>query len=415
MRRSLAFSLVAATCAMPADDIRAQTYDPDGQNLVGRIHDVNRAALKRRELSMREQVDRAHVRYAKAAKEIQDATGITFSMEASVMGQWGAPNGGSGAVQTMFTPAVNWDVFSSPRFGDGSVQFHFMSANYLTAADGAAVGSKMGLLSPINTQPTANNQFVQLTYTHGFPGEWLAISVGQYTFAGFDGNTWANDQQVNFIGYSLAQNGSQNYGQAGIGAYVQLNPTKEITFAGGLQDANDFSGSYIQFSTVGRGQYGWFGYGAWAPTLGTWGQGNYSLLYYNQPGVPLQPQASEGLSFSASQPIGDKWGLFVRANTAWRSSFPIQSSIAGGFVYNDPLQRNPHDQIGVGLAWNKTNMSLYSDTFARPSETMFEVYWAWSTYNAFLVTPNVQLYLQPALTPSQSVAAVFTIRFTQLF
>jgi len=67
---------------------------------------------------------------------------------------------------------------------------------------------------------------------------------------------------VNFIGYSLTQNGSQNYSQSGLGAYAQINPTKQITFAAGVQDANDLSGSYIQFSTLGHGQYGWFGYGA---------------------------------------------------------------------------------------------------------------------------------------------------------
>jgi Carbohydrate-selective porin, OprB family len=414
MRRTSG-SLVLAALAVAANRADAQTYDPQGQKLVGRIHDANRAAKKRQELSIGEEVDRAHVRYAKAKKQIEDTAGITFSMEASLMSQWGTPDGGYGAVQTMFTPAVNWDIFSSPTMGDGSLQFHFMSANYLSSTSGTSLGGNIGLISPINNQPTANNQFVQLTYTHGFPGEWLAISVGQYAFSNFDGNAYANDQQVNFIGYSLTQNGSQNYSQAGLGAYAQLNPVREITFAAGFQDANDLSGSYIQFPTLGQGQYAWFGYGAWSPTIEGWGQGSYALLYYNQPAISLQPLASSGLSFSASQPVGDRLGLFVRANTAWQSSFAIQSSIAGGGVLNDPLKRNKQDQIGLAMALNMTNMSLYSGTFVRPSETMLEAYWSWSVFNAILVTPNVQLYLQPALAPSDDVAAVFTIRVTQLF
>ncbi|WP_421996922.1 carbohydrate porin [Reyranella sp.] len=331
------------------------------------------------------------------------------------MSQWGTPNGGSGAVQAMFTPAVNWDVFSSPTVGDGSLQFHFMAAQYWSAATGASLGASIDLVSPINNQPTANQQFVQLTYTHGFPGEWLSLSVGQYAFSNFDGNAYANDQQVNFIGYSLTQNGSQNYSQAGLGAYAQLNPTREFTFATGFQDANDFSGSYVQFPTLGQGQYAWFLYGAWSPTVAGWGQGNFALLYYNQPGVAAQPLASTGLSFSASQPVGDRWGLFLRANTAWQSSFAIQSSIAGGAVLNDPLKRSPFDQIGLGMAWNATNMSLYAGSSARPSETMVEAYWAWSLYHALLITPDIQLYLQPALAPSSDISAVFTIRVTQLF
>jgi carbohydrate-selective porin OprB len=407
--------LVLAALAVAADPARAQTYDPDGQKLVGRIHDVIRDAKDRQDLSISETVDRAHVRYAKAKKEIEDATGIAFAMEASAMSQWGTPNGGYGAVQAMFTPVVNWDIFSSPTFGDGSMQFHFMAAQYWSGATGASLAGNINVISPINNQPTANQQFVQLTYTHGFPGEWLAVSIGQYAFSNFDGNAYANDQQVSFIGYSLSQNGSQNYSQAGLGAYVQVNPTREIALAAGFQDANDLSGSYIQFATLGQGQYAWFLYGSWSPTLGRWGQGTYSLLYYNQPGVTLQPLAGDGLSFSASQPIGDKWGLFLRANTAWQSSFPIQSSIAAGAVLSDPLQRRPHDQIGLAMAWNATNTSLFQGSVVRPSETMLEFYWTWSAYNAVLVTPNIQLYLQPALAPSDDLAAVFTIRVTQLF
>ena len=412
----MACGLVAAVAVGWAEPVGAQDTSPQKQKLVGKVHDKNRAAKKRQEdFSLSEESTRLHKRYANARKEIEEATGITFSMEASVMSQWGTPNGGYGAIQTMFTPAVDWVAFSSPRLGAGSFQFHFLSANYLSATDATALGSTINLISPINNQTTANNQFVQLSYTHSLPGDWLSLTFGQYPFSNFDGNTYANDQQVTFIGYSMTQNGSQNYAQAGIGAYAQINPTREITLAAGFQDANDISGSYIQTTTFGQGQYAWFGYGAWSPTISSWGQGTYSLLYYNMPGVTIQPIASEGVSFNAAQPIGERLGLFVRANTAWRSSFAIQSSIAAGGVVNDPLRRSPEDQIGLAFAWNATNMSLFAGTNVRPSEMMLEAYWSWSIYRTLLITPDVQLYLQPALAPSSDLSAVFTIRVTQLF
>jgi carbohydrate-selective porin OprB len=405
--------LMAATA--PLDQGQAQDSASEEQELVGRIHNATRAARKRQELSLDEQFDLIHLRYAKAKKELENATGVFYSMAASSMSQWGTPNGGYGAVQAMFTPGIDWKMFSVPEVGKGSMEFHFLAAQYWSGATGTSLGSKLGLASPINNQPSANQQFVQLTYTHRFPGNWLAVTLGQYPFSNFEGNAYANDQQVNFIGFPLTQNGSQNYSQAGLGAYAQINPTKQLTFAAGFQDANDLSGSYIQFSTLGRGPYAWFAYGAWSPTLGQWGQGTYSLLYYSQPGISLQPVASEGLSFSASQPIGSKWGLFLRANTAWRASFAIQSSIAGGGVYNDPLRRSRYDQIGLAMAWNATNRSVFQGSFARPSETMVELYWTWALFKTVLVTPDVQLYLQPALSPSDYAAAVFTIRLTQLF
>ena len=39
---------------------------------------------------------------------------------------------------------------------------------------------------------------------------------------------------------------------------------------------------------------------------------------------------------------------------------------------------------------------------------MLEAYWSWSVYRTLLVTPDIQLFLQPALTPSSDLAAVFT-------
>jgi carbohydrate-selective porin OprB len=106
--------------------------------------------------------------------------------------------------------------------------------------------------------------------------------------------------------------------------------------------------------------------------------------------------------------------LFFRANTAWGSSWYIQTSVAGGAVLNNPLGRNPLDQIGLGVAWNQTNLNLYSGVYARPSETMLELYWATTIGARLQVTPDVQLYFQPALTPHAGMAAVFTIRASLL-
>ena len=416
MCRAPSLGLAVLLLLLPMGRAGAQTisYDDVGQKPIGRVHNANRTALKREQFSVGQEVDDAHRRYSLMKKDIEDTTGITFSMESSVMSQWGTPNGGYGAVQTMFTPAVNWDMFSSPRFGDGSIQFHFLSANYLSGNNGQTLGNNIDVNSPVNDQPYANNQFVQLTYTHAFPGQWLSISVGQYSFSNFDGNDYANDQQTSFIGYAFAQNGSQNYSQAGLGAYAQIDPVKNLTFAVGFQDPSDFSGSYVQFPTLFAGVYSWLLYGAWTPTV-LGGQATYSVLYYNQPSIPLQPIAGQGLSFSASQPIGDKWGLFLRANTAWQSSFAIQSSIAGGAVYVDPLNRHPQDRIGLALAWNATNMSLYQGTFVRPSETMMEAFWAFTAFRSLLITPSIQLYLEPALAPNAEISAVFSLRLTQLF
>lgn len=386
-----------------------------GVHHVGRVHDRLRSATSREDHVLDQEIDDGVSRVVRAKKQIAESTGISYAMTVSALGQWGTPDGGYGAVQGLFIPSVDWKAFDSREIGSGSFQFSYIATQYWSGATGASLQGRLNLNSPVNDYPANALTFAQVSYTHDFPGNWLAVTLGQFPFANFDGNAYANDQQVNFLGYSLAQNGSQNYSQGSLGAYAQLNPTREITLAGGFQDANNIAANYILFSTLGRGQYAWFGYGAWSPTIAKFGQGEYALLYYSQPSVALQPQASTGLSFSASQPLGEHWGLFLRANTAWNSSWYIQSSIAGGAVYNDPLGRDPLDQIGLGIAWNKTNQSLYAGTFALPSETMLELYWAWTVFKRLQVTPDLQLYFQPALTPTQQLAAVFSLRVSVLF
>ena len=353
--------------------------------------------------------------YGRMKKTIEDATGLSFSMEASVVSQMGAPGGTVNAVQAMFTPNVTWKALDHPDLGAGSLQFSYLAAQYWSAANAVELATDLAVNSPLNAYPANVRFFRRLSYTHELPGDWLAVTVGQYPFASFDGNAYANDQQTGFLSNSMSQNGSQNYSKASLGGYAQLMPGGSVTLAAGFHDANNLSGSSIALSTVGQGPYAWFLYGAWSPSISGMGKGQYALFYYNLPSVPAQPRASDGLSFSASQPVGRAWGLFVRANTAWNSSFAVQSSVAAGAVLNNPLGRNEADQIGFGMAWNRTNTSLYPATAVRAGETMFEVYWNWGLGRQLLVTPDIQLFLQPALVPDAGVVAVFSLRVTKLF
>ena len=410
----VALFLPLAAEAQEAADVQ-EAADRDGVRHVGKVHNRLRAAEARQQYFLEQPFDDASRRYARAKQQIQDTTGIFYTMTSSVLSQWGAPGSDYGAVQAQFSPAMNWKVFDDPKIGAGSFQFAYLATQYWSGNTGASLQNRLDLNSPVNDYSVNQLTFAQVSYTHDFPGHFVSITLGQFPFSNFDSNAYSNNEQVNFIGYSLAQNGSQNYSQGSLGAYVQLSPTQELAFAAGFQDANNVAASnYIQFNTARQGQYSWFVYGAWSPASGKLRNGSYSLLYYNLPSVEMQPQASSGLSFNASQPFGDKWGLFLRANTAWNSSQYVQSSIAGGAVYNNPLGRAPLDQIGLGVAWNRTNQALYADTYARPSETMVELYWSWSIRH-LLITPDVQLYFQPALTPTQQVAAVFSLRATVLF
>jgi hypothetical protein len=375
--------------------------------------------LRRQELeeeSFERKANAVVERYLGMKKEINTATGLWYSMNVSAMSQWGAPAGGYGAVQAEFTPAVDWDVFNNPTVGSGSFQFSFLSADYWSGATGTSLASAIDVNGPINDRPIRTNIFSQLTYTHEIPSKRVALTAGQYSFANFDSNAYADDQQLSFIANGMTGNISQAYSEGALGAYLHVYPGQHIVLAAGFQDANNPSGSYIQFDTFGQGAYAWFLYAGINPTIKGLGKGHYSFLYYNVPAVPAQPEPSVGLSFNAAQPLNDRFGVFLRANTASGNSVQVRSSVSGGAILEDPLRRGALlDRIGLAVAWNQVNTAFPGREFSRPSETMVEFYWSWGILPRLMLTPDIQVYIQPALAPADYAAVVLSLRLTQLF
>ena len=140
-------------------------------------------------------------------------------------------------------------------------------------------------------------------------------SIGQFPFSNFDGNRYLNNQQQNFVNYVFAQNGSSTYADAGLGAYVQFNPTKRIQFALGLQYPNDASVATLSTPGFGVGKRAWLSYVQWMPSFTDHSSAQYSFTYYESPAVGQQP-ATRGWSLNAVQELNETWALFGRANAA---------------------------------------------------------------------------------------------------
>jgi Carbohydrate-selective porin, OprB family len=350
--------------------------------------------------------------YRSLKKDIQNDYNVQFSMEVSAFGQWGTPSGGLGVAELVYAPTLTWTPFTNTSVGSGAFNFAFQGNQFWTHANTSSQQSSMGLITPPNDWGVNNYQYAQITYTHTFPGNWLAVSVGQYSFGEYDSNQYAGDAQTNFINYALAQNGTQAYANAGVGSYVQITLNPQLQIAGGLQSATDITGGAPTISGFHDGQIAYFMNAQWTPTF--MAGGTYSLLYYSQPAVPLQPSASQGVSFSAVQNLSAKYGLFLRVNNASGNAIAIETSVAFGGIMNNPFNRNRLDQAGIGIVWDKTNKAAIEGP-SRSSEWIAELYYSYTVFKALQVTPDIQLYLNPALAPNTSVAAVFSLRTTYKF
>ena len=347
--------------------------------------------------------------YVSFKNDLQTDANIQFSMPVSVFGQWATPAGGPGFAEMVYSPSITWSPFTNTAIGSGAFDFAFQSNQFWTQATANSRQARMGLLTLPDDWGADAYQFAQITYTHTLPGNWLALAVGQYSFGQFDANQYAGDAQTNFINYALAQNGTQTYSNAGTGAYVQVTPNSHLQFAGGAQGATDVTGRAVTLNGWQNGQVAWFLTALWTPSF--LAGGSYGLLYYNQPSVPLQPSAAQGVSFSAVQNFTPKYGVFLRINNASGDAIPIETSVAFGGIVNDPFARHRLDQAGLGIAWDKTNR-LAVGSPAREAEWVGELYYSYTVFKPLHVAPDVQVYCNPALAPTTTLAAAFTLRAT---
>ena len=350
--------------------------------------------------------------YNSSKTRIQNDYNIQYSMPVSTYGQWGMPNGGPSVAELVYSPSITWNPFTNTSIGSGSITFAVQGNQFWSSANTNSQQAAMGLLAAPNDWGLDSFQFAQLTYTHTFPGKVLAASIGQYSIGQFDGNQYAGNPQTNFISYPLAQNGTQTYANAGLGTYLQITPNNEFAFAGGFQDGADINGNTINAAGFVTGKYGYFLNGQWTPPI--LAGGTYSLLFYQQQAVPLQPSSSAGFSFSAAQMVTKAWGVFLRVNNASGQAISISTSVAGGAVRNAPFGRNQLDQLGLGIAWDRTNQQV-TGTPSRPAEWVGESYYNFTIFKALQVGPDIQVYVSPALAPSTNVAAVFSLRATFSF
>jgi carbohydrate-selective porin OprB len=105
----------------------------------------------------------------------------------------------------------------------------------------------------------------------------------------------------------------------------------------------------------------------------------------------------------------------MRANTASQSLFNIKASYLAGLVNNNPLGRDTRDQIGLALAINRVNAKVFTPSSTKPYEELAELYWAWTFFHWFQITPDVQLYVNPALNKRQQLATIYTLRSNIIF
>ena len=352
--------------------------------------------------------------YSAFKNKLADNYGFAYNLNYSVMPQYGSPSGKHTAIQSLFMPSITWTSFQN-EYGTGTLNIGYTSVFY-NNTNAQDIQNNTGMVTDINDFNEREQEFASLYYTYQLPKQynWLTLGAGQYTLYAFDGTDYDNNQQANFINYALSQNGSATYADAGLGAYVQANIGNWLMVAG-MQDASNIAAPSIRFNHFKNKHYTSFGQIGYNPTVSGLGAGQYSVMFYNQPAVAEQPQTSNGWSVNMQQNIGEKWAAFGRINGATGNVVSIKNSYVAGMVYNNPLNRNELDQIGLAYAYNDLSAKAVGEKLDDSAEQVIETYWAWGISKWATITPDMQFYIHPALNQKSDYGVATSLRLSLMF
>lgn len=340
--------------------------------------------------------------------------GLSYNLDYSLLAQHASPNGRYNSVQSYLSPSVTWTTFDN-KYGIGTLNASYNSVFY-GRHNASDVQNRTGMVTAINDFDDNEQSFSSLYYNYQLPGKysWLNVSLGQYTLYAFDGNDYNNNQQVNFVNYALSQNGSATYADAGLGAYLQATPGNWLLVVG-MQDASNIEGQGIKFNTFKDKHYTSFGQLGYNLKIKGLGQGQYSVMIYNQPRVKAQPQSTTGWSLNMQQNLNEKIAVFGRINGVSGSVSEIKNSYVAGLVFNNPLNRNSLDQIGLAYAYNDIDETAVGKKTDSAAEQVLEAYWSWGISQWATLTPDFQFYINPALNHKSDYGTAASLRLSLFF
>lgn len=352
--------------------------------------------------------------YTQFKNMLNDKYNMEYNIDYSLMVQHASPNGKYNAVQSYLAPSLTWTTFDN-AYGTGVLNASYYSIFYGNH-NTADIQNRTGMVTSLNDNTANEQEFASLYYTYQLPRKynWLTFGLGQYSLYTFDGTDYDNNQQVNFINYSLSQNGSATYADAGLGAYVQAAPN-DWSIIVGFQDATNIEATSVRFNHLKDKHYTTFAQIGYNPSVKGLGGRQYSIMFYNQPNVSEQPQTTNGWSFNAQQNIGEKLALFGRINGVSGSTSSIKNSYAAGLVYNNPLNRNSLDQIGLAYSYNDISAAAVGENLSHSAEHVIETYWAWGLSKWATLTPDLQFYVNPALNAKSDYGTAVTLRLSVFF
>jgi porin len=303
-----------------------------------------------------------------------------------------------------------WRLWDCDHCGPGSLVFSSESRHRLDSIPPADLdtGTIGGTIVTFGRQDFS---MVQLYWEQGAPDNGFQFRLGKMDPALiWDGGRYVSSNYA-FLSPAYSDTLAMPLPGAGLGLAAAVYPTKEIYIAAGLHDANGkrttagfdtFFGDGEYFSAVELG---------WTPNDGKANEGLYHLTFWTiDARQSVNKQSDRGVALTLEQQVGCDGNVvpFFRYAYAHRGINPIRQNASVGVGFEEIFGQND-DLIGTAFSWERPSDRTKRDQY------VFEVFYrVWITPLTHL-TPDIQVVMDPANSPTKDAVTIFGLRLRTLF
>jgi high affinity Mn2+ porin len=269
-----------------------------------------------------------------------------------------------------------------------------------------------------NTGDNAGLYVPRLELTQSLYADKISITAGKLDLSDwFDCNELANSGDMQFVSDALVNNLAIPFPSKGLGVMAGFKPNDRFYFQAGASTARaaytktGLSDGFNSTFFINE-----FGFTPQFRNL----KGNYRFIFYlnhrkfnliDDEEAEKRQQSGFAVSFD-QEVIKDKLGLFLRYGFADRRVYEIENFWSCGFQISEPLAGRKYDFIGFGVAQSLTgeNYRTFNEPGVAHCETMYELYYSYYINNAFILTPNLQVVVDPYADKTADCAVVCGLR-----
>lgn len=252
-----------------------------------------------------------------------------------------------------------------------------------------------------NTGENASLYVPQLYLEQKLFKDKITLNAGKLDLSNwFDINSLANSADEQFNSEALVNSMVIPFPSKGIGAMINYSPKEWLYFQAGAQTARA-SATKVGLSDAFNSTFFIGEFGLSLDPAGR--QGNYRfMVFLNREKVSFVDESEEkknnlGFSLSFDQEITKRSAIFLRYGFNDKKTNIISQAWSTGLRLLEPIRGRKEDCVAVAVAQSLASPDYrrYNGDNTGSRETMFEAYYSVVLNKFAIVTPSIQLVLDP--------------------